>query len=56
MGTSLLCMTLFAVRLVLASDREDRADIERVIKSLGDAQTHLAQKKELFYDRYAKRI
>ena len=41
-------MTLFAVRLVLASEHEDRADIERVIKSLGDAQTNLAQKKELF--------
>jgi hypothetical protein len=48
MRTSLLCVTLFAVRLVLASEREDRADIERVIKSLGDGQTHLAQKKELF--------
>ena len=31
-------MTLFAVRLVFASEREDRADIEGVVKSLGDAQ------------------
>jgi hypothetical protein len=38
-------MTLFAVRLVLASEHEDRADIERLIKSLGDAETHLVQKK-----------
>ena len=41
-------MTLFTVSLSFASEREDRADIESVIKSLGDGQTHLAQKKELF--------
>jgi hypothetical protein len=41
-------MTLFTVSFRLASEREDRADIERVIKSLGDGQTHLAKNKELF--------
>jgi hypothetical protein len=48
MRSILLCMALFAVQVVLASEREDRSDIEQVIKSLNDTQTHLAQKRELF--------